>query len=68
MYVYIQESVIYILNLFIYTCKYFQNIYCMCVHFIYTQYTYIYVNKTYFGLDNRFTAIINVNNSHFCLV
>ncbi len=39
------------------TCKYFQNIYCMCmslyIHNKYTQYTHIYyVNKNfYFGCD-----------------
>ncbi len=33
-------------NINVYTCKYFLNIYCMCVylyvHNKYTQYTYIY--------------------------
>ncbi len=59
---------LYILNVFIYklyeykyihvnACKYFQNIYCMCVylyiHNKYTEYTQIYsVNKNfYFGCD-----------------
>ncbi len=56
MHVYIYEKyVVYVLNIFIYiikynnininTCKYSQNIYCMCVysyiHNKYTQYTHI---------------------------
>ncbi len=69
MHVYIFKKICYvsILNIFIYniksnninvyTCKYFQTIYCMSVylyiHNKYTQYTYIYyVNKNfYFGCD-----------------
>ncbi len=43
---------LYILNINVYTCKYFQNIYCMCIYTINKQYTYIYyVNNTFFVFD-----------------
>ncbi len=51
-YVYILHICIYI-N--VYTCKYFQNIYCMCVYLYiynkYTEYTHIYYVKNTFILD-----------------
>ncbi len=55
------------MNINIYTCKYFQNIYCMCVHLYihnkYTQYTHTYyVNKNLFWMRlitiNNLTALI----------
>ncbi len=51
-------NIIYVNNI----CKYFQNIYCMCVylniHNKYTQHTHkYYVNKNfYFGCDESFDS------------
>ncbi len=56
---------LYVIN--VHACKYFQNVYCMCVHLYihnkYTQYTHIYyVNKQLFWMRliaiNCLTALI----------
>ncbi len=52
----------YILN--VYACKYFPNIYCMClylyIHNKYTQHTHIYYKQTllFWVRFNRLTALV----------